>query len=76
MSYNYLPLDSTPTNFNQLRYLLSFNQQISVTFTAFEAIAKSRNFLDEKMAETDAVSFQNALTQQDLAWLRHEIRLY
>ena len=57
MSYNYLPLDSTPTNFNQLRYLLSYNQQISVTFTAFEAIAKCRHFLDKKMKETEALYY-------------------
>lgn len=57
MSYNYLPLDSTPTNFSQIQYLLQYGQQISVTFQAFEAIEKCRKYLDEKMEEPDALYY-------------------
>ncbi|HSR38656.1 MAG TPA: histidine ammonia-lyase [Phnomibacter sp.] len=50
MSYNYLPLDSTPTHFNQVKYLLDYDQDISVTFTAYESIEKCRRYLDNKMS--------------------------
>ena len=49
MSYNYLPLDSTPTTFDQVKHLLAYDQQISVTFAAYEAIEKCRHYLDRKM---------------------------
>jgi histidine ammonia-lyase len=50
MDYNYLPLDSTPVNLNQLRMLLQYKQHISITFQAWEAVEKCRHYLDEKLA--------------------------
>ncbi len=57
MSYNYLPLDQTPTTFTQVKHLLQFDQDISVTFTAFEAIEKCRKYLDAKMQHTNSVYY-------------------
>ncbi len=52
MSYNYLPLDSKPLNFQQIKYLLDFDQQVSITFDAHEKILACRNFVDEKMKDS------------------------
>ena len=57
MSYNYLPLDSTPLRFFQVRNLLAYNQQISVTFQAYEAIEKCRLYLDDKLANSDQLYY-------------------
>jgi histidine ammonia-lyase len=57
MSYNYLPLDSSPTRYRQIRNLLQYNQQISVTFQAYEAIEKCRHYLDSKMENSNALYY-------------------
>lgn len=51
MDYNYLPLDSTPVNLNQLRRLLAYKQNISITYQAWEAVEKCRKYLDEKLTK-------------------------
>ncbi len=38
MSYNYLPLDSKPLQFQQIKHLLDYNQLVSITFDAHEKI--------------------------------------
>ncbi len=50
MSYNYLPLDKNPLTFQQIRFLLAYKQDISITFQAWEAIGKCRQYLDKKLA--------------------------
>jgi histidine ammonia-lyase len=57
MSYNYLPLDKNPTNFQQIKNLLAHNQLISITFDAHDRITKCRNYLDEKMDNSDALFY-------------------
>ena len=52
MSYNYLPLDSKPLQFQQIKHLLDYNQLVSITFDAHEKIMTCRAFLDQKMKET------------------------
>jgi histidine ammonia-lyase len=49
MSYNYLPLDKQPTNFQQIKNLLQFNQLVSITFDAHHRITECRNYLDKKL---------------------------
>ncbi len=57
MSYNYLPLDKSHTNFQQIKDLLGFGQQVSITFAAHESIQKCREYLDKKMAGSDALFY-------------------
>lgn len=54
MSYNYLPLDSKPLHFQQIKHLLEFDQQVSITFDAHEKILACRNFVDEKMKDSES----------------------
>jgi histidine ammonia-lyase len=49
MDYNYLPLDSTPVNLQQLQLLLQYKQDISITYQAWEAVEKCRLYLNEKL---------------------------
>ena len=49
MSYNYLPLDKSPTNFPQIKNLLAFNQLVSITFDAHFRITQCRSYLDKKI---------------------------
>ena len=54
MSYNYLPLDKSTTNFQQVKNLLAYDQLVSITFDAHARITRCRKYLDEKLAgETD-----------------------
>jgi len=46
MSYNYLPLDEHWMSFEQIRSLLDYRQQISITFKAHEKIVQCREYLD------------------------------
>jgi histidine ammonia-lyase len=46
MSYNYLPLDNTPTSFQQIKNLLAYQQLISITFAGYEAIEKHREAIN------------------------------
>jgi histidine ammonia-lyase len=53
MSYNYLPLDKSPVNFQQVKNLLEFEQLVSITFDAHEKITRCREYLDSKVRDTD-----------------------
>jgi histidine ammonia-lyase len=57
MSYNYLPLDRKPTEFQQVKNLLQYNQQVSITFDAHERIVKCREYLDKKLASSDELFY-------------------
>lgn len=57
MSYNYLPLDKNPTNFQQIKNLLAHDQLVSITFDAYDRITKCRKYLDDKMTNTDALFY-------------------
>ena len=53
MSYNYLPLDKSRLTFQQVKNFLKYNQQVSVTYSAHEAILKCREYLDKKINASD-----------------------
>jgi histidine ammonia-lyase len=53
MSYNYLPLDKSPVNFQQVKNLLEYEQLVSITFDAHEKITRCREYLDNKVRDTD-----------------------
>lgn len=57
MSYNYLPLDTSRLDFEQVNNLLDFNQHISITFDAHDRINKCRSYLDKKMEDQDALYY-------------------
>ena len=57
MSYNYLPLDKTPTNFQQVKNLLAFDQLVSITFDAHFRITECRSYLDAKLESKDAIYY-------------------
>ena len=57
MSYNYLPLDKNPTDFQQIKNLLAHDQLVSITFDAHDRITKCRKYLDEKMINSDALFY-------------------
>lgn len=57
MSYNYLPLDSKHTNFEQIRHLLAYQQLVSITFDAHDKIVQCREYLDRKMNDSDALFY-------------------
>ncbi len=57
MSYNYLPLDHNWLNFEQIKDLLDFNQQISITFDAHEKITACRKYLDSKMKDAGSLYY-------------------
>ena len=54
MNYNYLPLDRSPLEFQQVKNLMEFDQLLSLTSDARERITKCRTYLDKKLAESDA----------------------
>jgi histidine ammonia-lyase len=57
MSYNYLPLDRKHTGFKQVKNLLAFNQQVSITFDAHEKIIACRDYLDKKLSASDELFY-------------------
>ena len=57
MSYNYLPLDKTPTNFQQIKNLLAYNQLVSITFDAHHRITECRAYLDKKIESGEALYY-------------------
>ncbi len=57
MSYNYLPLDKTPLNFQQVKNLLAYDQLVSITFDAHEKIVACRDYLDRKVNDSDALFY-------------------
>lgn len=66
MSYNYLPLDRKPINFQQVKNLLDFNQLLSVTFDAHERILHCRDYLDSKASGGDGLNEKVNASQFDL----------
>ena len=54
MSYNYLPLDKNPLEFQQVKNVLEYDQLVSITFDAHERVTKCREYLDKKLTEGDA----------------------
>ena len=57
MSYNNLPLDKNHTGFQQIKNLLLTGQQVSITAAAQESIQKCREYLDKKIAGSDALFY-------------------
>ena len=57
MSYNYLPLDKSPVNFQQVKNLLAFNQLVSITFDAHFRITNCRTYLDNKLDSGEAIYY-------------------
>ncbi len=57
MSYNYLPLDKTHTNFQQVKNLLAFDQLVSITFDAHHRITECRTYLDNKLDSSEAIFY-------------------
>lgn len=57
MSYNYLPLDKNPTNFQQVKNLLNYEQLVSITFDAHFRITECRSYLDKKMEAGDSLYY-------------------
>ena len=57
MSYNYLPLDRKWLHFGQVKNLLDFNQQVSITFDAHERILACRAYLDSKMEDKEGLYY-------------------
>ncbi|MEO6547156.1 MAG: histidine ammonia-lyase [Ferruginibacter sp.] len=57
MSYNYLPLDRNPTNFQQVKNLLAFNQLVSITFDAHARITACRDYLDAKLNSDEQIFY-------------------
>ncbi|MBK8611048.1 MAG: histidine ammonia-lyase [Chitinophagaceae bacterium] len=57
MSYNYLPLDKNHTDFQQVKNLLLHDQLLSITFDAHHRISQCRNYLDEKMKNSEALFY-------------------
>ncbi|HET7115586.1 MAG TPA: aromatic amino acid ammonia-lyase, partial [Hanamia sp.] len=53
MTYNYLPLDKSTLTFHQVKNLLKYNQSVSITYAAHEAILKCRDYLDKKLNVSD-----------------------
>ncbi|MGG9962254.1 histidine ammonia-lyase [Ferruginibacter sp. SUN106] len=57
MSYNYLPLDKSPLNFQQVKNLLAFDQLVSITFDAHHRITECREYLDKKLDNDEALFY-------------------
>ena len=57
MSNNYLSLDSTPTSYEQIKNLLKNDQPIEVSSTAHEVIEKCRQYLDNKLENSDELFY-------------------
>jgi histidine ammonia-lyase len=57
MSYNYLPLDKSPLNFQQVKNLLAFDQLVSITFDAHYRITQCREYLDKKINSGDGLFY-------------------
>lgn len=57
MSYNYLPLDHTPTTFQQIKNLIAYKQLISITFAGYEAVGKCRDYLDKKLTDNNELYY-------------------
>src|SRR5437879_2042831 len=53
MSNNYLSLDKSWLSFQQVKDLLEFDQQLSITGAAHDDIIKCRVYLDKKIAGSE-----------------------
>ena len=57
MGYNYLPLDHTTLTFGQVKNFLQYQQEVSITFAAHEAILRCRDYLDQKLAGSEELFY-------------------
>ncbi|MEO6488317.1 MAG: histidine ammonia-lyase [Ferruginibacter sp.] len=57
MINNDLPLDSTHTDFKKVKEYLSSHQKLSITSAAAKSIQKCREYLDNKMADSDVLFY-------------------
>ena len=57
MTYNYLPLDKSKLTLQQLKNLLKYDQSVSITYAAHEAILKCRDYLDKKINSSDQLFY-------------------
>jgi histidine ammonia-lyase len=57
MSNNYLSIDNTDLDFQQLKLIFSNRQPISISPEAIKDISKCRDYLDKKMAEPDRLFY-------------------
>ncbi len=57
MSYNYLPLDKSHTNFSQIKNLLEYHQHLSITFDAHDRITRCRTYLDNKLTHSNQLFY-------------------
>jgi histidine ammonia-lyase len=57
MTYNYLPLDKSLLTFQQVKNYLKYNQLVSITFAAHEAILNCRRYLDKKIKSSDELFY-------------------
>lgn len=57
MTYNYLPLDKSPLTLQQVKNLLKYNQSVSITYQAHEAILKCREYLDKKINSSEGLFY-------------------
>mgnify|MGYP001549982189 CR=1 FL=1 len=57
MTYNYLPLDKNQLTLQQVKNLLKYDQSVSITYAAHEAILKCRDYLDKKVNSSDQLFY-------------------
>lgn len=57
MSYNYLPLDRNPLSFDQVKNLIKYRQEISVTSDAHQRITACRRYLNRLMQNSDQLYY-------------------
>ncbi len=57
MTHNYLPLDENPITFEQMKNLLKYDQSVSITYAAHQAIIKCRDYLDKKIDSSDQLFY-------------------
>ena len=57
MSYNYLPLDRRWLSFTQIKNLVEYDQQLSITFGAHAEIERCREYLDNKLKDPDKLFY-------------------
>ena len=55
--YNYLPLDQQELSFDEVKNYLQHQQFVSITFRAHEKISNCRNYLDEKIANSNTAFY-------------------
>ncbi len=57
MTYNYLNFDKSHTNFHQIKDLLGSNLHISISPDSLDLVQKCRDYLDKKIAGSDALFY-------------------